>query len=646
MKYLNFPEELRNQKQWVMWKKEIVGNKTTKVPYKNTAQKASSTKQEDWKTFNECLKLFETKQFEGLGFVFKEGGQIVGIDLDHCFTEEKVLKPWAKKIIELFGSYIEYSPSGNGLHILLKCSADFKGAKTYIEGGDVERYCRGRYFTVTGDVYENYNELKEFKPEYFLEWHNSFIKTEILPNNQIHTNETLPEDDKILSVAFKSKAGSKIKDLYDGKWELYYKSQSEADLALTGYLMFFCSNNSVTVDRIFRTSGLMRLKWSRKDYREAILQKGWSLETMKWNISDEKQKDGKIQEHKIVSLNDILKMTPKENPFLLGGMIVEGSVNALTSDSGKGKSLLMLKMIEAIAVGEKFLGEFETKKSKTLIIDLEMSEDDIVERTQSIIGQETEGIDFHHCQSFNILDDNDFKWLKEVISENGYKLIVLDTYSMAAGSKNENDNAEANLINKRFLELTNVCGVTILFLHHHRKLQKGEIMSQSTSRGATDIIGKTASHLLIDTRDVTIADQGEGIRGIKIVVEQMKRRKRTGFDRFAVIVYYNPLEKRTIFSFSGYDEKAENALQKTKGVILGKMQPGEEYMMKHIKDMANKDSHCVYAAIKELVEVDKIVNFRYPATDETLENGHKIPAHTKIYYLEAKKDVLEGMEGM
>ena len=358
-----------------------------------------------------------------------------------------------------------------------------------------------------------------------------------------------------------------------------------------------------------------------------------------------KKERAEKSEHKITALNELLKMTLNDNPFLLQGMIVENSVNALTSDSGKGKSLLMLKMVEAIAQGEKFLEEFDTKKSKTLIIDLEMSEDDIIERTQSIIGKEIDGIDFHHCQSFNILNDDDFKWLKEIIEKNQYKLIVFDTYSMAAGSKNENDNAEANLVNKKFLELTNKRKITILFLHHHRKLQKGEIVSQSTSRGAGDIIGKTASHLLIDTKDIMVANESEGLKGIKIVVEQMKRRRATGFDRFAVTVYYDPFKKKTHFNFAGYDEKAENALAKTKGLILGKMEPGEEYTMKDIKEMANKDSHCVYAAVKELVEVDKIVSFRHPQPDEELENGHKIPIHTKIYYLSVKNDQIT-MEGM
>ena len=632
MNYNDFPEQLRNQKQWVLWKKEMVKDKLTKVPYRNTAQHASSTKSETWNTFENCIELLNKfpKSFDGLGYVFKK--DIVGIDLDHCFDDNNNIKEWAQKIIDLFPSYIEVSPSGKGLHIFIVCKIDFKGAKAYIEDGDIERYVNGRYFTVTGNVYKEYNQLKQFQPDYFLQWHKSLIKEE--PKKETQTQQTsvlLPEDSKILEVAFKSKHGARIKDLYEGNWQKHFKkeekkSQSEADLSLVGSLMFFCGNNITTVDRIFRVSGLMRDKWNRKDIRDGIFEKAYCIEPMKWETSQIKE----ISEHKIIPLNEILKMEEVEEPFLLHGMIVEGSINALTSDSGKGKSLLMLKMIESIATGEKFLDEFITKKTKTLIVDLEMSKNDIIQRTKSIIGKETEGIDFHFAQTFNIFDDNDFKWLKNTIKDNSYKLVVLDTYSMMAPSKSENDNAEANIVNKRLLELINNFGVTILFLHHHRKLQKGEILSQSTSRGATDIIGKTASHLLIDSKDIFIVDGDEGLKGIKIIIEQMKRRQATGVNRYAVNVWYNPFEKKSYFKFAGYEEKSESAVEKIVALIMEKMEIGEEYIMSEINNLVGKSSK-IYSAMKILVEEQKKIGFRSPQEDE-VKNGVKLKHNSKIYY--------------
>lgn len=642
MTYNNFPQQLREQKQWVLWKKEKVGEKITKVPYKNTAQKAASTNPEDWLSFEETKNFLEKfpNQFDGIGYVFKEG--VIGIDLDHCFDEFEQLKPWAKEIVELFPSYVELSPSGNGLHIFLLSQVDFKGAKTYIYNnievidGDIERYCNGRYFTVTGKVYGEYNTLKTYEPEYFLNWHNSLIKEKQIETSNLTYDDLVPEDKKILEVAFKSKNGKKLSDLYNGDWKQYFDSQSEADMSLVGMLSFFCRNNPVVIDRIFRTSGLMRDKWERNDYRDEMIKKCYSLEVMDWNKDKQKQETSEQKDRKITAVNELLGMTPNSNPFILQGMIVEGSVNALTSDSGKGKSLLALKAVEAIVKGEKFLGEFPTKQSKTLIIDLEMSQDDLIERTQSIIHDKMDGLDFYHCQSFNICDDNDYNWLKDIIAKNGYKLIVLDTFSMAH-NKNENDNSEVNIVNHRLLNLINECNITILFLHHHRKLAKGEQMSQSSSRGATDIIGKTASHLLLDTRDIMVALGEEGeqkvmLKGIRIVVEQMKRRRATGFDIFAVKVWYNPETRQTSFLFDGFDEKAENATDKTKTLLLSKLEVGEEYTRKDMQALVGKSSN-LSNAIKELIEQDKILGFRMPIEDEQGENGKSIPRNTKIYYL-------------
>ena len=194
----------------------------------------------------------------------------------------------------MFPSYIEISPSGDGLHIFISCKIDFKGAKTYMfthgekEDGDIERYVRGRYFTVTGNVYKSYNELGTFEPEYFLKWHNSLIKetkNEIITQSQSYDN-LLPDDGKILKVMFASKNGGKLKDLYEGNWKKYspkpIKSHSEADLSFVSSLMFFCRNNTQIVDRIFRSSGLMREKWNREDIKEGIFQKSLHNEVMEW----------------------------------------------------------------------------------------------------------------------------------------------------------------------------------------------------------------------------------------------------------------------------------------------------------------------------------------------------------------------------
>ena len=58
-------------------------------------------------------------------------------------------------------------------------------------------------------------------------------------------------------------SNEKFKDLMAGRWEERYDSQSDADMALVSILTFWCGGVEEQIDRIFRTSGLMRDKWDR-----------------------------------------------------------------------------------------------------------------------------------------------------------------------------------------------------------------------------------------------------------------------------------------------------------------------------------------------------------------------------------------------
>ena len=69
------------------------------------------------------------------------------MDLDGCLDPKTgELEGWARQIVEELDSYTEISPSGTGVHILIRA--------TLPEGrnrkGRFEAYDRGRYFTVSG----------------------------------------------------------------------------------------------------------------------------------------------------------------------------------------------------------------------------------------------------------------------------------------------------------------------------------------------------------------------------------------------------------------------------------------------------------------------------------------------------------------
>ena len=147
----NIPEQLTERPQWVCWRLEERDGKETKVPYTpGTLRRASSTDLMTWRTFSEALQTYEAGEplFDGIGFMFCSADPYVGIDFDDCRDPDSgEISPWAQKIIEsVQEGYVETSPSGTGIHIIVEGTVRGGGMRK----GKVEMYGRERFFTITG----------------------------------------------------------------------------------------------------------------------------------------------------------------------------------------------------------------------------------------------------------------------------------------------------------------------------------------------------------------------------------------------------------------------------------------------------------------------------------------------------------------
>jgi putative DNA primase/helicase len=114
----SIPQALRDLPQWVVWRGVVREDKLTKVPYSaNTDELASTKDPSTWTSFD--VALLAAHKYDGLGFVFSESDEFCGVDLDHCREGEN--KSRAFEILERFReTYIEFSPSGDGYHILCR----------------------------------------------------------------------------------------------------------------------------------------------------------------------------------------------------------------------------------------------------------------------------------------------------------------------------------------------------------------------------------------------------------------------------------------------------------------------------------------------------------------------------------------------
>jgi primase-polymerase (primpol)-like protein len=158
----NIPGQLTERRQWVCWRLEERGAEMTKVPYiPGTLRRASSTDLMTWRTFSGALEAYERSEppYDGIGFVFCSADPFVGIDLDKCRDPESgEVAPWAQDIISrVQEGYVEASPSGTGVHIIVEGTV--RGGRTRkkvrVKGeivGQVEMYGHGKFFTVTGRI--------------------------------------------------------------------------------------------------------------------------------------------------------------------------------------------------------------------------------------------------------------------------------------------------------------------------------------------------------------------------------------------------------------------------------------------------------------------------------------------------------------
>ncbi len=152
------PAHMQQRAQWVRWADEPdTGQK--KVPFIiGSGAKAKSNDPSTWRSFAEALKYHESPRPErtGVGYVFAPDDGLTFIDFDNCLVEGGiVLKAWAKPLVTPFlgKTYVEVSPSGKGLHVFVIAAGPETGKVVKVGDGQVEIYTRGRYSTVTGNVY-------------------------------------------------------------------------------------------------------------------------------------------------------------------------------------------------------------------------------------------------------------------------------------------------------------------------------------------------------------------------------------------------------------------------------------------------------------------------------------------------------------
>jgi hypothetical protein len=274
----NIPLELKSYKQWVVWRlEETQDGKATKIPYNAfTGGLAKVDEPNTWCSFDDAVNSLKSGLFSGIGFVLTPSDPFAFVDLDNPYERKadgtfKYKDPDGtfkrqQEIFNSFKSYAEFSPSGNGLHIICKGLLP-----TGRKRGGIELYSSLRFMTMTGNVYRNAPVLDE--NELLNSLYVEMTKGDSVALTYFGLAEETETDEEILERMWKAENGEKAYQLWVGNWQDYYHSQSEADLALVNIIAFYTQATTQIV-RLFRKSGLgEREKAKRNDYIKFMLNK-------------------------------------------------------------------------------------------------------------------------------------------------------------------------------------------------------------------------------------------------------------------------------------------------------------------------------------------------------------------------------------
>lgn len=519
------PQELRGLPDWVCHRE---GEKVPIDP--KTGRNAKSNDPETWGTFEQATD-WAARNGGGIGFEFAEGAPFCGIDLDHVRDADTgELVPWAREVVDALDTYTEVSPSGTGLHLIARAGKPEGGSKrANPDGTAFEMYDHGRYFRMTGEVFEGHGTIgdrqgavNEAHARWIgrprdagrgdaLEWDGDAVAA----TGATGSAAASPSAEEAMGRMRHSGKWREISRLWDGDTSGCGGDHSAADMALCNRLAYFCDRDEAVMDELFRRSGLMRGKWDevhhpgdphptygshtvheaastcRECYSERRGESG-EADPQGPTFGDwERFVDGHAAKPEGVATGEIpstLKVfrfydhtgerTPPLRPALIDGLMRVGGKALITGPAKSHKSMEAIHLALALATGGEWW-DHRCRSSRVLFVNNELDESELQNRVESV--RREMAVD---CESYEetfegvtTLDGNvrgepiDYNslcdWLESKYRSGEFDVVVIDPiYKVETEAE---DHEGVNRLLRRLDRLRSRLGCSIVYTHHTAK---------------------------------------------------------------------------------------------------------------------------------------------------------------------------------
>jgi putative DNA primase/helicase len=460
------PKELRQIPNWVNWQlvfKEGATKPWTKVP-KNplTGGNAATDAPSTWTTFEAALAA--SPRHAGIGFVFTEENGLVGVDLDHCRDPKTgAIEVWARRIVNQLESYTEVTPSGTGLHIIVRGEIP-EGRRKW---GNIEMYSSGRYFTFTGRHLEGTPLVVEARTESIGLLHSSLDeepKKKEWPRAGHNSPRPAPAsapasapdaDDDLLERAKRWRNGDKTADLWNGVWEARFTSQSEADQSFCDTLAFLYDKDAARIDRMFRRSGLMREKWDESHRGDGATYGAITIEKAIAGTRDTYKPRGEMGGSGVArpalpsasSLNyrRADQIEAEDIQWIWPGVLAVGKLTIFAGDPKVGKTLAAEYIATRRSTGGQWPDGGSTPIGNTFLIEVEDAESDTTVPRLTALGADTSRIFVYGPQQGDVTDqdgskrafslDRDLPALRQALIDTQSSVLIISPVMTFMGGK-------------------------------------------------------------------------------------------------------------------------------------------------------------------------------------------------------------------
>jgi primase-polymerase (primpol)-like protein len=276
---------------------------------------ASKSKDDDWGPYDAAVAAYDRyltshNPYHGIYLLFTRDDGLLGIDIDHCIRPDGSIMPWALWIIEHIASYTELSVSGTGIHIMVEAAPPWDNGQAYVtfciagaHGAKVEIYYHTMGFAVTGvrpvlpddvsvaaNVVANQSGVDELYA-WLVQQHGADGRSrrqrrQAEAHQRANPSPSMTDDEVILRARNDPRyAPGRFDALFDhGDLSGQGGDHSAADFALCW--LAYWTQDVGQIDRIFRTSALMRDKWDEVHFSDGATYGERTIENALADVSE------------------------------------------------------------------------------------------------------------------------------------------------------------------------------------------------------------------------------------------------------------------------------------------------------------------------------------------------------------------------